>query len=64
LTEGQRTEYTRSDVVLKTIWYRVIHREKWLSTGFSTGEKKHRKAQMHKNAQSGPDPKIDFSSIL
>lgn len=46
--EGQRTEYTRSDVVFKTIWYRVIHREKWLSTGFSTGAKKHRKAQ---NAQ-------------
>lgn len=39
---------TPGDVVLKTIWYRVIHREKWLSTGFSTRAKKHRKAQ---NAQ-------------
>ena len=43
-TEGQRTEYTRSDIVLKTIWCRVIHRKKWLSTGFSTGGEKAQKS--------------------
>ena len=34
--QGDSGQSTPSDVVLKTIWYRVIHREKWLSTGFST----------------------------
>lgn len=36
----------------------VIHRV------FHKGEKSTEKHRMHKNAQNGPDPKIDFSSIL